>query len=279
MVSTVPRFAADDVGLPVYITGSGAAAITGQPVITSVTNATTVVLGCIGCADSVTGNFTATAATPLIAQIGDPSVTAPTSADTIANQGVQLDLSPGLVAGSGACADEEPEGFSTVARFNNPGAFAGSVAFNTQPANTKAIGQIYFDTAVTDFSAFIIERKGGAFGAGEPHLAGTIHYDISFPALPVTIAQCAGTATSPGLGISLGVHAQTKSVAVLASGTGKPGSAQFRSLRSEPTGTYSSNIFVVSDDPLVTFSPAAQFTRLCGYGYVPAVVNFECGNG
>jgi hypothetical protein len=222
-----------------------------------------------------------TPGTPITVVVGEPSATAPslTVQDQIAFQGVQLDLSPSLVAGSEDCALENAEGFSTVARWRNPGDFGGSALFNTQPATTKAIGQIYFDTAVTDFSAFVIETN-------TPLGPGTFQYDLVFPNIPTNLAMCPATASSPGLGFSVGVQGTTLSLATLPSGTGRPGTAQTRSIIPSPNGYiaglqqgYTATGTVVSDDPLVTFSPSSEFTRNCVYPAGAAQVNFKCGNG
>ncbi|MEO7570866.1 MAG: hypothetical protein ABIX10_00360 [Acidimicrobiales bacterium] len=233
--------------------------------------ADTFIVSVIGANATTTGGMTITPA-PQTIVIGDPSATAPNSTDQAGLQGVQLDLSPSLVAGSEDCAAENVEGFATVARWNNPGSFTGSALFNTQPAGTKAIGQIYFDTSVADFSAFVIETNN-------PFGPGPFTYDIVFPNAPTTLAMCPGTATSPGLGFSLGIQQQTLSVAALPSGTGRPGTAQLRSLLPSATGGYFSTASVQSDDPLITFTPATEFTRDCVYPTGPAQVNFKCGNG
>ncbi|MFZ6004055.1 MAG: hypothetical protein ACOYXM_09000 [Actinomycetota bacterium] len=259
--SSAAKWKTDDVGLPVY--GPGIPA-------------NTYILSVSGANATTTGGMTVNAG-PLNVTIGDPSVTAPTSADTIANQGVQLNLNPVLVAGSDACFNNTTEGFTTVATWRNPGSFAGTGSFNTQPAGTKAIGQIFFDTSVADFSAFVIERP--LLVAGDP--IGSTHYDLVLNS-PTSLALCPSSATSTGLGFSLGVHASTASQAQLAPGVGKPGTAQFRSILPQAGAGYpgyASTAYVASDDPLITFAPAAEFNRLCLYPAGSANVNFQCGNG
>ncbi|MGQ0830054.1 MAG: hypothetical protein ACT4OV_00075 [Microthrixaceae bacterium] len=255
--SPAAKFKTDDVGLPVYGTG-----IPANTYIVSVSgnNATT------------TGGMTVTAA-PISVTIGDPSVTAPTSTDMVAIQGIQADLSPTLVAGLDSCANDTPEGFAVTARWNNPGSFAGAGLTNAQPAGTKAIGQIFFDTSAADYSAFVIER--GAFISGDP--TGTTHYDIVFSFAPTGLALCS-SATSPGLGYALTVLATTLSQSALPTGTGRPGTGQLRSILPSATGGYAASVTVKSDDPLVTFTPASEFTRLCIYPAGPPTVSFQCGN-
>jgi hypothetical protein len=238
--------------------------------------ANTYILSFAGNVATTTGGMTVSAV-PQNVVVGDPSATAPNGTDTVGMQGVQLDLSPTLVAGSEDCALENAEGFATVARWNNPGSFSGAALFNTQPPNTKAIGQILFDTSVVDFSMFVVEIN-------TPLGPGSFKYELVAPNLPTGTAMCPGTATSPGLGFSLGIQAQTLAVGSLPAGTGRPGTAQVRSLIPVAYAGglqqgYASNATVVSDDPLITFSPASEFTRLCVYPAGAAQVNFKCGNG
>ena len=261
ITSVAAKWNATDVGL--RVSGTGIAA-------------NTYILSVAGNNATTTGGMTPNAVAQNVV-VGDPSATAPNGTDQVAIQGVQLDLNPTLVAGSEDCAAENAEGFATVARWRNPGDFGGAALFNTQPPNTKAIGQIYFDTAVTDFSMFVVEIN-------TPLGPGTFKYELVAPNLPTSIAMCPGTQTSPGLGFSLGVQSQQIGIGTLPTGTGRPGTAQVRALI--PVAFvgglqqgYASNATVVSDDPLITFTPAAEFTRLCVYPAGAVQVNFKCGNG
>ena len=58
--------------------------------------------------------------------IGDPNATAPQNGDVVAQQGIQVDLNPTSVPGFGACSQQQPEGFVTIAKWYNPGSFAGA---------------------------------------------------------------------------------------------------------------------------------------------------------
>jgi hypothetical protein len=208
--------------------------------------------------------------------IGEPSATAPQSGDVVGHQAAQLDLSPDLVGGVGDCAGEQPEGFTTLARWYNPGDFQGIGLTNEQPAVTKAIGQIFFDTSVADYSAFVVERKVAT--PGDP--IGVVHYDLVYPFTPLSLVMCPGTATSPGLGFSLLVLSATAGQATLPPGTGRPGTAQVRSTLPSSSGGYTSTAVVRSDDPAVSFSPASAFQRLCAYpAGEPNAIDFFCGNG
>jgi hypothetical protein len=208
--------------------------------------------------------------------IGEASATAPLNGEVVAQQGIQVDLNPASVPGFGACSEQQPEGFVIPAKWYNPGSFTGAGLTNAQPADTKAIGQLYFDTSTAKYSAFVVERK--ALTADDP--IGVVHYDIVFPYAPLSLAMCPGTATGPGLGTSLTVMAATASQAALPLGTGRPGTAQVRSTLPSATGGYTSTAYVRSDTPGVTFTPASAFLRLCVYpDGKPNAVDFYCGNG
>jgi hypothetical protein len=216
--------------------------------------------------------------------VGAPNANAPVNGDVAAQQGVQLNLSPTLVAGSDDCANDQPEGFGIVAKWYNPGSFQGTGLTNAQPgptptspatAPTKAIGQLYFDTSAADFSAFVIERK--ALTAGDP--IGSIHYDVVFPFAPTGLALCPGSATSPGLTLSMSVNAVATSQSTLPTGTGRPGTGQIRNVKPSTTGGYTATAYVQSDSA-VTFSPASAFNRVCIYPTgTPNPANFQCGPG
>ncbi len=258
ITSTAAKFnAAADVGLPVY--GANIA----QPAyITAVAGAT------ITLSNTVT-SFVGTEAIT----IGDPSVTAPANGEAAVYQGVQLDLDPTLVAGSDPCSDDTAEGFALVGTWLNPGSFFSNV-FATQPAATRAIGEIKFPTGVgINYAAYVIQR--GALTAGDPQ--GAAHYDLVFPNVPTGLALCL-TATSPGLGLSIGVIATTPTVETLAAGVGRPGTAQLRSLIPTATGGYSSTIFIDAQAPAGIWT-GPNFNRLVIYPAGPPVITFQFGVG
>ena len=257
VTSPAAKWKADDVGLK--LTGSGIAAncyvlsVAGTSATTA-TNCVTV--------DALTHSDT----------IGDPTATAPADGDGVMNQGVQLDLKPSLVAGSNPCANDDAEGFQIVASWRNPGNFVTG-AFATQPPSTKAIGQLAIPTSVLKYAAFIIERP--ALTPGDP--TGAAHYDIVFPNVPTGLALCA-SATSPGLGYSIGISGSTPTIASLPTGTGRPATAQLRAIRDNNEAGSSTTAFLTSEDPSHVYS-GAPFQRLC---IVPAghpTVNFQCGTG
>jgi hypothetical protein len=198
----------------------------------------------------------------------------------VAEELLQLDLHPTLMPGAGACAEDQPEGLTLVGTWQNPGSFQGTGLSNAQPgatsgSPTKAIGQIRFQTGTVGFSAFVIERPASTPGDPTP----SAHYDLQVPFVPTTAMMCPGTATSPGLGFSLKLHAVAPSQSSAAMGAGRPGTNQVRSIRQTATGGYTALVFVTSDTGL-TFTPANNFRRLCLYPTgTPNPISFQCGNG
>lgn len=225
-------------------------------------------------------------------QLGERNATAPVDGDIIAGQGVQLNLSPGLVAGSDDCANEQPEGFALVGKWysadrhdagttgapaisDSTNGFQGVGLSNTPPAGTKAIGQILFDTSAVDFSAFVIERK--LLTAGDPNFS--VHYDVVFPFAPTGLALCPISANSPGLSFLLDVEAITATQSAAATGTGRPGTNQVRNIESDSPASPGYVTKVVVDSQSTPWTPATAFERLCIYPAPPSPVNFQCGAG
>jgi hypothetical protein len=205
--------------------------------------------------------------------IGEASATAPANGEPILHQGVQLDLNPTLVPGSNPCTSDDAEGFNLGGTWQNPDGTLVGGAFATQPAGTRTLGQIQFKTAVITYAAYIIERPAAV--VGDP--IGTSHYDIVFPNVPTGLALC-GSATSPGLGYSLGIDAATPSVSSLPTGTGRPGTAQFRSTRDNNNAGGASTAFL-RDDSGNNFYTGANFQRLCIIPAGKPTVDFKCGTG
>jgi hypothetical protein len=257
VTSSAAKWKADDIGLKLTGTGIAAdcyvASVAGA-VATTATNCVTI--------DALTHSDV----------IGDPTATAPGDGDAVMNQGVQLDLNPTLVKGSGPCADDVAEGFQIVGSWRNPGNFVGG-AFATQPAGTKAIGQIAIPTSVLTYAAFVIERP--TLSSGDP--IGAAHYDVVFPNVPTGLALCP-SATSPGLGYSLGISGSTTTITSLPSGVGRPSTAQLRAIRDNNLAGSSSTAFLTSEDPAHVYS-GAPFQRLCIVPAGPPTVNFQCGTG
>jgi len=260
ITSGAAKFQASDVGLKV--SGNG---IT-QPCFIQTRNSATLVTLSSACNNGNAGTKTVT--------IGDPSFTAPTSGDTVLNQGVQLPLSPALVAGSPPCTDDQASGFGIEGTWANPGSFPAPNGFSQQPAATKAIGEIVFHTSAIDFGAYVIEMPT----ATDP-LITAAHYNIVFPNVPTALALCPSTPTSPGLGFSVGVNATTASQAAIPAGGGRPSTAQLRSTRASTTGS-TSTIFITDDvNGAGTKWTGTEFQRQC---IIPAGnpdINFVCGDG
>jgi len=280
--TTGARFQTSDVGL--RVSGAG---IT-QPCYILTRNSATLVTLTSACNDGSVG-------TTKVVTIGEPSRTAPISTnpvplsascaaaspfdtacskyDTVLNQGVQLPLSPTLVAGSADCTDDQSAGFGIEGTWLNPGSFVGG-AFATQPVGTKAIGEIFFATSVISYGAYVTEMT-----AGSDPLIGSAHYNIVFPNVPTGLALCPSTPTSPGLGFSIGINGQTVSQAAIPSGVGRPGTAQLRATRATNAGS-ASTVFITDDinGPGVNWT-GSEFNRFCNIPATAPVINFACGDG
>jgi hypothetical protein len=261
------RFATTDVGLEIFDADSTpGTAVTEPCVITAFVSATSVTVANrdtgAGCVD---GSAPATERTIVI---GEPSPTAPADGDQLLHLGVQLDLGS-LIPGLDDCSNDTAEGFAIAGTFRNPrpdNFFVG--AFAAQPADTKAVGQILFDTSVVDFGAYVVERR--ASEPADPVITAP-HYDYVVPNSPTSLAMCS-SATAPGVGLTMIVDASTSSITSLPTGTGRPGTGQVRHLRQawdgpgDPDG-YSTTTHATSETPGVTWSdgagPEVDFTRIC----------------
>jgi hypothetical protein len=165
----------------------------------------------------------------------------------------QLALNPALIPDVHRCTLDLAATLAWEAEWRNPGSFTPG-PFATQPANTKAIAQIVFRNWMFTFAAFVIERKPFTPGDG----IGAKHYDFVFPNVPWNLAICPGTATSPGLGFSLGVHATTVYQQLIPPGYGRPNTKQVGMTRGALTGNNS--MAYLSDDAtgLWTGPPSAS---------------------
>jgi hypothetical protein len=143
----------------------------------------------------------------------------------------------------------------------------------TQPAGTKAVGEILFPTSVgLNYGAFVIERR--SLTAGDPQ--GAAHYDVVFPNVPTASALCASQ-TSPGLGFTITLNATTLSVAALPVGTGRPGTAQVRAIKDDAQAGGTNQAFMT--DNATNKWTGAAFNRICITPAGKPVVNFQCGTG
>jgi hypothetical protein len=257
--ATGARFQVSDVGL--RVSGAG---IT-QPCYVLTRNSATLVTLTSACNDGSAGTKVVT--------LGEPTRTAPVATDTVLNQGVQLPLSPALVAGSAPCTADQSAGFGIEGTWLNPGSFVGG-AFATQPANSKAIGEILFSTSVINYGAYVQEMPVSS----DPTI-GAAHYNLVFPNVPTTLALCPSTATSPGLGFSIGVNGTTVSQSAIPSGVGRPATAQLRSTRASNAGA-ASTVFITDDiNGAGTNWTGSEFNRFCSVPAGPPVINFICGDG
>jgi hypothetical protein len=262
ITSAAARFFASDVGLRVSGTG-----ITSPDCYILTRNSATLVTLASACSTVSAG--------PNSVTIGQPSRTAPVATDTVQNQGVQLPLNPTLVAGSAPCAADQAAGFGIEGTWLNPGSFVGG-AFATQPPGTKAVGEILFTTSVITYGAYVLEIPGGL---GIDPLISAYHFNIVYPSVPTGLALCPSTATSPGLGLSIGVNATVVSQAAIPTGVGRPSTAQLRSTRASETGS-TSTIFITDDINGAGVNwTGSEFNRICGVPAGPPAINFVCGDG
>jgi hypothetical protein len=263
--SNAARFFQSDVGLRVSSTVPGE--ITQPCYIQTRVSALLVTLSS-GCNNGVPGIHTVT--------IGEPSRTAPTSADTVLNYGVQLPLDPTLVTGVQPCATDNAGGFGVEGSWLNPGSFVGGV-FATQPPGTRAVGEILFTTPLFQFGAYVLEIPAG--GVVDP-LVFPYHFNVVFPNLPIASALCPSSPTSPGVGFSIGINATTLSQGAIKTGVGRPGTTQLRSTRG-PSGIGSNTTVFITDDVngagVKWVGP--DFQRTCIIPATTPDINFVCGDG
>ena len=297
--SNIASFKASDVGLRVRFQ----ACDDGNPVpadqfITAINSATQVAIAPGGAGAARTCDLV----------IGEANGNAPDDGETVLNQGVQLDLSPSLVAGGDACANNTPEGFAVTGQWYSPGNFqGGSGAPNRQQGfgtagglaaqESKAIGQIFIETSAASYSMFVMERESGTLapnGVTGSYPFGTdpigaIHYDLMVPFAPTGLALCPGNADSPGLGFSTTIGANTNSQITTATGSGRPGTGQVRNTiarnASGAASGYNGTTYATSDAVAAQpqWTPTSNFSRLCAYPNSPAgtphQINFACGAG
>jgi hypothetical protein len=235
--------------------------------ISSVTNATTVVLSAAA---------TATSATAALV-IGQPSATAPANNDTALNLGAELDLNPALVAGSNPCAANTPEGFVITGAWLNPGSFLnGAFGSSTDSSfNKPVIGEFAVPTAVVTFGGFVEQVPAATAGESQP----AAHYDIIFPLLPTGIAICPPPTGTAGVAASfefLAVgHSQSQN---LPTNVGPPASAQIRSLKDITTATVTSTAFLHIRANNTSTTDAFSFSKACTEQF-PGISDFGCGDG
>jgi hypothetical protein len=183
--------------------------------------------------------------------IGLPSVSSAVNGDVMSTVASTLNLSPGLVPGSDACATNTYEGTTIQGQWYNPGfigassAFSGnagssgaqsvsivfspSLAITPVKAPTNTIGAIKYPTAVVSFWAFVSLRTSSETIADKTFAAGTAK--ISLPWVPTLLALC------PDTGISSEYTFQGTSIGTqsIATGTGRPSTA-LRGLRAGALG-------------------------------------------
>ena len=245
ITSASAKFAASDVGLPVYGT-----CIADGSYIVSVN----AVFGQAVLNQDLAGCVTPFSARRIV--IGDPTATAPANGNGMANFSSALILNPALVVGSPACSSAVVYGTSLTGSWYNPGSYLTAV----RPTGAT-IGQIAFRTAVVTFAGYVQQVNANA--AGDPQTAA--HFDINFPSLPTTLALCPGTGTSASLVFS----GSTDSAANVATGVGRP-STPLRGLGRPASAEVTTKAYMTSPKPL-SFEGTCVVKQLSPFGY-------PCGN-
>jgi hypothetical protein len=219
--SAMANFQTTDIGLTVVGTGLPANAY-----IVSVQDAQNA---------TISASATAAAA-DIVAQIGSASATAPVKdgVDPVVNLQTEIQLDPGLVAGSPACADNIITGTNLQGVWNSPAKFATKrlatdpifyfndthIGLSDPRERTQTmlgnggpfIGQIQLKTSVVQFAGYVQEDPS------------TGSASISFPFVPTGLGQCSGTSIASTFDFTGSVL----SASVSPTGYGKPGSGSFR---------------------------------------------------
>lgn len=218
--SASANFQTTDIGLPVKGTG-----LPTNAYILSVESSTNATLSASATA----------AAANIVTIIGNASATAPIKdgVDPAGTIQTELQLSPGLVAGSPACGDNIVTGTNLTGLWNSPAKFKSKrlatdaifffndthVGIATPQERAQGplwgtnplIGQLDFRTSVVNFAAYVSETPAGSAV-------------ISFPFVPTGLGQCPGTSISSTWAFDGAILSQN----VAPSGYGKPGSGNFR---------------------------------------------------
>jgi len=221
LYSATADFDATDIGLPVKGTGLPANAYIIS--VQSVTNAT------------ISASAT-TAASNIVTTIGNASATAPQKdgVDPVGTIQTELQLDPGLVAGSPACSENVLTGTNLQGVWNSPAKFKfkrlatdpiyffndshlGYSSATERPQSEDLfagaiIGQIDFRTSVINFAGYITRD------------ASTGSAVIGMPFVPTGLGQCTGT----DIATTWAFDGSVLSASVSPSGYGKPGSGSFR---------------------------------------------------
>ena len=258
ITSTAAAFGPSDTGMPVSCAVAGCGLAANSRITAVAGNTATIAPAAVA-----GGAFNVV--------IGAPSPTAPTNGSAMMQLATSLDLSPTLVAGSGACGTNRPEGFSLQGVWQNPGSFVTTGVLGAQPAG-QVIAQVLFATSVTRFAGYIVQVPAGT--AGDPQTAA--HYDIVFPFLPTALAKCPAP-NAVNVATSFEVLAVTASQNNIPTGIGSPSTAQVRYL----APNFGAAISTVATLRSNAAAPANwSFTRTCAIaGLSPvAVTGFSCGN-
>lgn len=233
--------------------------------ISSVTNATTIVLSAKATA-TATG-VSLTESPGVTAVIGLPSPTAPANDDAVSTIGSTLTLNPTLVKGVQPCSAGEPAGETIEGGWYNPGDYqANSLAPGPASLPTDTIGEILYPTSVVSFAGYVVNE--GASTPGEQDTAA--HTDIILPFVPTGLALCGTPAL--GIGSSFSFNGTTLAQQKVATGIGTPGTAAVRGIENLGSGVSTTT----GTGYLVNGKGSSPYSGDCTTNFPAAVADAPC---
>jgi len=245
-----------------FITGAG---IPAGAFISSVTNATTIVLSAKATA-TATG-VSLTESPGVTAVIGLPSPTAPASGDAVSTIGTTLTLNPTLVKGVAPCSAGEPSGETIEGAWYNPGGYqANTLAPGPASLPTDTIGEILYPTSVVSFAGYVVNE--GASTPGELDTAA--HTDIILPFVPTGLALCATPAL--GIGSSFAFNGTTLTQQKVATGIGTPGTGAVRGIENLGSGVSTTT----GTGYLINGKGSSPYSGACTTNFPAAVTDVPC---
>lgn len=262
VTSTNAKFVQSDAGTA--ISGPG---IPAGSFIKSVTSATVVVT-----TKPITANAAAQQVVVGAANSTAPLQTAPGLGEVVGKLDAEITLNPALVGTPPSCSQNQPEGFSINATWNNPGSYnmAGSVFGATPPTTGNTIGQILFGNGTSPFAAYIVQVASDSSHAFP-------HYDFAETFAPIGLADCKTGALFDAVALAISINGGTSSQALNPTGFGSPGTGPIRGL--DPITGASSATTAKVETPNATFIAGANPATCTVTKQTPNNPGFACGLG
>jgi hypothetical protein len=233
--------------------------------ISSVTNATTIVLSAKATA-TATG-VSLTESPGVTAVIGLPSPTAPVNGDAVSTIGTTLTLNPTLVKGVQPCSAGEPAGETIEGGWYNPGDYqANSLAPGPASLPTDTIGELLYPTSVVSFAGYVVNEAAST--PGEQDTAA--HTDIILPFVPTGLALCGTPAL--GIGSSFAFNGTTLAQQKVATGIGTPGTGAVRGIENLGSGVSTTT----GTGYLVNGKGSSPYSGTCTTNFPAAVADVPC---